>query len=181
MIVIAKYKEDVRWSAGLDCVIYDKSKKKGTNVLPNIGRESHTYLTWIIDNYDNLPNYAVLTQGNPFDHCKDFLNKLHIVKPYYDFDMGTAPHKIEGDMLNRCGVLHNFLDVELLKQTILIFKPDYDFNKTFLTTYYGIFGVSKDRILRYTKEQYQQCLDLHTDNKDMPYVMELIWRLLYEN
>ena len=51
-VVVAKYDEDIRWTKKyLNVKVYDKSKGD----LPNIGRESHTYLTYIIDNYHKLP------------------------------------------------------------------------------------------------------------------------------
>ena len=68
-IVIAKYKEDVSWSNQFKTsrvIIYDKSgEDNGFVNLPNFGRESHTYLTHIINNYDNLPDYTCFLQGNP--------------------------------------------------------------------------------------------------------------------
>ena len=75
LIIIAKYKEDISWVNMLhhSYMVYDKSKN-----IPNVGRESETYLRYIIENYDNLPDYVVFLQGNPFDHLKigniEFLN-----------------------------------------------------------------------------------------------------------
>jgi len=43
--------------------------------MPNIGREGHTYAHHIIKNYDNLDNYTIFLQGNPFDHTPK-LNKI---------------------------------------------------------------------------------------------------------
>lgn len=74
--VVAKYTEDVSWVRELCCnyVIYDKSKD-----IPNVGRESETYLRFILENYDNLPEYTVFLQGKPFDHLREwsvkFINK----------------------------------------------------------------------------------------------------------
>jgi hypothetical protein len=76
MVVVAKYKEDVSWVKQLnyEYKIYDKSLD-----IPNVGREAETYLRFIIENYDGLPDYTVFLQGNPFDHSKianvDFINK----------------------------------------------------------------------------------------------------------
>lgn len=74
-IIIAKYKEDISWVNDLKFpyIVYDKSKD-----IPNVGRESETYLRYIIENYNNLPDIIVFLQGNPFDHLKisstDFIN-----------------------------------------------------------------------------------------------------------
>jgi hypothetical protein len=75
LIVIAKFNEDMDWVKQLryNYKIYDKSKD-----IPNVGREAETYLRYIIENYNNLPNYVVFLQGRPFDHLKeenvDFIN-----------------------------------------------------------------------------------------------------------
>lgn len=81
-IVVAKYKEDISWINELQenlqkdflvqCFIYDKSQDNNHQnnyiKLPNVGREAHTYLEYIKNNYSQLPNYIVFLQGNPFDH-----------------------------------------------------------------------------------------------------------------
>ncbi len=38
---------------------------------PNVaeGRETHTYLTYILEHYDNLPEWVVFTQGVPAQHA----------------------------------------------------------------------------------------------------------------
>ena len=65
LIVIAKYKEDISFIKKFKypVKVYDKSKD-----CINIGREAETYLRYIIDHYDNLPNHVIFLQGNPFDH-----------------------------------------------------------------------------------------------------------------
>jgi hypothetical protein len=50
--------------------------------LPNIGREADTYLTHIIDNYDNLGDITIFCQGNPFDHSPDMLKLLEYTDKY---------------------------------------------------------------------------------------------------
>lgn len=84
-IVVARYKEDVKWLNEFDSPEYkiylynkgnllnkqDLPKNVIQISLPNTGRESHTYLYHIINNYHKLSTYTVFLQGNPFDHvCK---------------------------------------------------------------------------------------------------------------
>lgn len=69
--VIAKYNEDVSWANVFsDKIIYDKSEIPipGSISLPNVGRESDTYLRFIISNYDKLDDNIIFLQGHPFDH-----------------------------------------------------------------------------------------------------------------
>ena len=68
-VVVAKYLEDVAWTRDLENVIvYDKSPNPipGSIPLQNIGREGETWLRYIIDHYETLPEYVVFLQGNPF-------------------------------------------------------------------------------------------------------------------
>jgi hypothetical protein len=72
-IVVAKYQENIDWSAFIcsdKLVIYDKSDNPlaGSIHRKNIGRESDTFIQYILDNYHNLPEYIIFLQGNPFDH-----------------------------------------------------------------------------------------------------------------
>ena len=89
-IVIARYNEDIRWSNGYPRIIYNKGKEiEGLPedeqiMLPNVGRESHTYLTYIIDNYDKLPEYVMFCQGRIDDHV-GALGINSYINPDYDF------------------------------------------------------------------------------------------------
>ncbi len=80
-IVISRYNEQINWIENLKFpyIIYNKGKED-INLpyitLPNFGRESGTYIYHIIQNYGTLPNYLVLLQGNPFDHCRDLYHKI---------------------------------------------------------------------------------------------------------
>ena len=83
-IIIAHYNEDLSWieEARALCetarfFIYTKGIHSSTSALypfaivvplPNVGRESHTYLHHIITHYDDLAEHVLFTQGNPFDH-----------------------------------------------------------------------------------------------------------------
>jgi hypothetical protein len=69
-IVIAKYYEDITWSEDFidNRVVYEKCAEpiiENSIHLENKGRETDTYLTYIIDNYDNLPDCIIFTQGDP--------------------------------------------------------------------------------------------------------------------
>ena len=74
-IVISHFNEDLSWLAEFSkhCIIYSKgeplpasasSSFHQTFALPNIGRETHTYLTHIVNNYEHLPPLTLFLQGN---------------------------------------------------------------------------------------------------------------------
>lgn len=55
-----------------DIVMYDRSPEpiEGSIVMPNIGSDLYDKFSYIIDNYDNLPDVAVYTKANLFDYIK---------------------------------------------------------------------------------------------------------------
>jgi len=79
-LVIARYKEDLDWvSAYKDiAIVYNKGSKLAQNGLrviniENLGREGHTYLYHIINNYESLTNRVIFSQGDPFEHNETIL------------------------------------------------------------------------------------------------------------
>lgn len=81
-LVVARYNEDVAWlrrvPAAVRVCLYDKSETplRGATVLPNIGREAHTYLHHLCERYETLADLTVFTQGRPFDHAPDLHPRL---------------------------------------------------------------------------------------------------------
>lgn len=70
--VLSRYNQDVSWvyKYSKDVMIYDRSEDPlpGSIVVPNIGTDIHDKLSFIIDNYDNLPSVAVYTKANLFKY-----------------------------------------------------------------------------------------------------------------
>ena len=78
-VVVSRYRESIDWipsSWRSFCFLYNKG---GGEVLesesyhafeniPNVGREGHTYLYYIVSNYDTLADVTYFTQAHPFDH-----------------------------------------------------------------------------------------------------------------
>jgi len=74
-VVVAHYHENLSWIDQFSCpktvqfTIYTKGSPKKLSrsakmlTLPNVGRESHTYLHHIVQNYDTLAPWTVFTQG----------------------------------------------------------------------------------------------------------------------
>mmetsp|Transcript_2236 Transcript_2236/g.4092 ORF Transcript_2236/g.4092 Transcript_2236/m.4092 type:complete len:692 (-) Transcript_2236:163-2238(-) len=84
-VVLSHYDEDLSWTAEIPSMIKDvapqpgqassatakvtvytkslHSHPKGAHVLPNVGREGHTYLHHIVNNYDNLADWTVFSQA----------------------------------------------------------------------------------------------------------------------
>lgn len=92
-IVIARYTEDLSWTNLINpeifnIVVYNKDDKQAGIELsslsnpitflhsPNIGRESETFCRFIVDNYNDLPEYTMFLQGEPFEHCTNTYRKI---------------------------------------------------------------------------------------------------------
>ena len=72
-VVVARYKEDIGWLDPLQehLVILNKGVPYNVSnevLLPNVGREPHSYLWYIIENYEQLPEVLIFTQGDISDH-----------------------------------------------------------------------------------------------------------------
>ena len=117
VLVIARYKEDLSWLSQVpvefDICVYDKSESPSIvkvpsdvqrrcqiNKIPNVGRETQSYLKYIIDNYDNLPETLVMCQGDPFPHAPEFLQGLsHLSqKLYQPLTIQYMPNTVHDDM-----------------------------------------------------------------------------------
>jgi len=82
VFVVARYNEDISNFAEYNnnLVVYNKGNDDISQCIdrsciikvPNLGREAGTYCNYILDNYDNLPDYMIFTQGNPCDHIAIF-------------------------------------------------------------------------------------------------------------
>ena len=85
-IIVARYNENIDWLSSdmSNCIIYNKGDKldiENEIFLENVGRESDTYLHYIITNYNNLPDVVVFTQARISDHKgSDDINYLMNIK-----------------------------------------------------------------------------------------------------
>lgn len=70
--IISRYNHDMSYLKDYtdDYVLYDRSETpiEGAIVVPNIGSDIYDKLTYIIDNYDNLPDVAIYTKANIFKY-----------------------------------------------------------------------------------------------------------------
>lgn len=186
-LVIARYNEDISWSniyAG-NRVIYNKGSKMDNSILTpgdvyreisNVGRESDTFLNYIIENYENLPSYVCFSQGSLNDHewiRKDwgplmFLNMLQEAqnKGYsncktYDiqdnifglkFNNRSAYNYDKEKNINDKGKINNFRDF------IVKIYPEI-VNEKKINIFPSAFTViSRDNILKRSKESYKELI-----------------------
>lgn len=185
--VIARFNEDVSWIESLpsdEVIVYNKGEPLNNSYfsnnvrnVPNIGRESHTYLYYIVANYNNLPDIVIFSQGSIVDHIPE--------------QYGTSPAKyleLLGDSarVSENGLSKNFgearvpLDFNIQDATLLMekwkvkdptricfgewflkhFKYDFPSEKCFVA-WGSIFAMRKEHLHTRPKEFYQTLLMEH--------------------
>lgn len=142
-VVVAKYKEDLDWlkyakDEGFDIVIYNKDCPHVTNNflycekvfsiensislynLMNIGRESHTYLLHIVNNYENLYDIEFFLQGDPVQHICEYSKPTNT----YDDDV-----KHLWDEVKKCEE-YDFYDISNYEKIQVYSEAQYTFIKS---------------------------------------------------
>jgi hypothetical protein len=87
LIVVARYTENIDWLvpyASQSLIVNKEQVVTSSFLVPfpnvikedNIGRESHTYLLFIIKNYHCLPEIVIFTQGRIEDHFSEDVSSL---------------------------------------------------------------------------------------------------------
>jgi hypothetical protein len=167
-IIVAKYKENVEWlSKYIDIYpiyLYDKSGEKynynksiNVEYLKNIGRESHTYLYHIVNNYDNLTDYVIFTQGTHIDHIKNFDSLIKpkncYFYPYFIFPKKFRISKYKGNLESN----HENLNIGEWFDKYINFDDSVDKNH-YKIKFGAIFTITKENILSRPKEFYMDLL-----------------------
>lgn len=180
-IVVARYKENLDWVKKVPSFFNVKiyNKYEGENLLPNVGRESHTYLHHIVKNYDNLPEFTVFVQGNPLEHSKDFFNLLNKkeILDSHNFYVGLSDGLITCDENGRphCGKDH----LPMGKLFEWIFNEPSP--EVFICNSAGQFRVTRDLIRSVPKNIYERALlSVSYDiNPIEGFCMERMWLTMF--
>jgi hypothetical protein len=184
-IVVARYNENIDWLKFFDSkkTIYNKGDEIDVDCvkLQNIGRESHTYLHHIISRYNSLSNVTIFTQGDPFPHCSDFIDKTHLIiqegldKPFQNL----CSWVLQVDNLQcRCWPYHCWSNL-LPEVAHSLFGED--FNHPIWFGAGAIFAVTKEAIHRHPIEFYEKAIRFHdTDIDGYAHAFERLWPTIFE-
>lgn len=181
-LVIARYSEDIEWSKEYDTVIYNKgtSPIKNSIILPNVGREGHTYLWYIIKNYKKLDKYTCFLQGNPFDHSPHLhsnIKKFELMenKPSFWY----LSEKMLRCRLSGCPYHRNLP----LKETYLrLFPSEKEFTDRIKFGAGAQFIVSKKCIQQHPVSFYKNALKIleYSKNPIEGFCIERFWGLIFD-
>jgi len=200
-IVVAHYNEDLRWLSNYPThtlQVYSKGNLSNIpciqHTLPNIGREAHTYLQYIINRYDTLPQLVLFTQGRISDHGDPFKNifyetssKHHQIKLYAD-KYSSPPSTFTGFMagLNESYRLpfwkthtnpSKYSGDEWFRKYV---NKDIDLLGEIKIFWNAIFLVRKEAILTRSKDYYISLLDdLQSVNPEAAHYFERSWYYIF--
>jgi hypothetical protein len=196
-ILIARYNEDLEWlknkpfssypitiyNKGVNDNFYKPSYLKEVVELPNVGVNVHSYLYYIIENYDNLPDVVIFLPGSAMDKhkrnktLKTVLNTIstnnsvfyveknidYIKETLNDFNLDIYPIS---NLQNR--ELNN--DYKLEKCNIRPFGKWYDYLFPNISldhiNYHAIFSVSREHILNRSKKSYKKLIKYVNNHKN---------------
>lgn len=213
-IVVSRYNEDLAWITQEPfnrhpIIVYNKGTNNNYTMapniirsiqLPNVGRESHTYLYHIINNYDSLADVTIFLPGSiHLDHkygraktvvenvektnssaisCQ-FNDNEEEHKRIHDFTLDTYT---SSDEKNRA--INN--DAKIKQSEIrpygLWFNSYFtEGEKNHCVAYMAMFGISKDQILQRPKSFYERLLATIDDhhNPEVGHYMERSWYSMF--
>lgn len=196
---MARYNEDVSWLQRLPpeilkCVtLYNKGdpiRVPGVDMVvatPNVGREAHTYLTHIVDNYEHLSNNIIFIQANPFEHVHrpPIANFEEWLKDWTSVEL-TTNYEPEGDPYSfRLKEYHG----EKLGQAPTCLGKWFEtyINRKYpepstMRWYFGAcFGTCRERILCRSKVYYQRLLDQVSTHRspEVAHYLERSWYYIF--
>ena len=184
--VLSKYKEKNNFWHDLllknyEVIVYNKSE--GENLLPNVGREGHTFIHHIVENYENLPDEILFSQYDPTDHFSGN-KKIHFSHAMENF--------LNKTLIDYCGIRPTDFDLMVRRRKIdwVDFSKElfgkFDNNEIYKliacgSTLNGVFRVSKNAILQNSLSLYKKCLEMLSRGSDPfeGYYFERMWKFLF--
>lgn len=140
-------------------------------LYPNIGMESHAYFSYIVENYDNLSDILVFCQGNPFDHCPNFLEELsNLDDDLYYLDFGKVLISDDEGMPTERGMPIGKVYEELFQKP----SPDkYEFSAG------SMFATTRENVHRHSKKFYEKCVELSIREEFAPWIFERLYKTIF--
>jgi hypothetical protein len=204
-IVISYFNENLNWLQYIDynqinrLHLYTKSniqllsliknKKVTQYFLPNIGREAHTYLYHIINNYDKLADVVLFVQGSPNFSPSPYRGINKLIQPFCSVPMLSHSNnfKYSNDLYlnennkillwNKNKLLDtNFTFTEWFTKFIDKTYPSFPMKIYFEAN----FGVSKQKILSRDLDYYKRLISqLSENNTEAAHFLERSWYYIF--
>ena len=202
-LIISRYDENLKWLEKVKdfkIVVYNKGKFLTNNPnytiknLDNVGRESHTWLYHIVNNYHKLNDINIFLQGKINDlNCMAYDDPNKYLKKIDKYGFAVSRYGLLGpfhwswnvgvDKDNRYKV--KWLNNEISRSEIGF----RNFAKRFCpniplftaTSYSGCFAVKKELILKQNIDFYKELLEILGNNKNPieGHYMERLWCYIF--
>ena len=191
-IIVSRYEEDISWlfqiNPKIKKYIYNKGDVNTNYIsLPNIGRESHTFLHHIVTHYNTLSDINIFVQGDPFPHCSNVIELINNTNTYTPLSPNTYSESNNYYFNVLCNSVWELFDLSNPHPEPVEYYPGAQYI------------VTKDQILYYKKEFYEKLLEMHTISENnivfgsndvtrkgydgitpMPWIMERYWKYIWE-
>lgn len=210
-IIISRYNEDLDW---LKHELFNKYKillyNKGNNDnfykspnmkiinLKNVGRESHTYLYHIIENYDKLSEITIFLPGSTnMNHKKERAHKIiNELNNINNTIFLCEPHKENIKKTHNDFQIDNYSSTEeknknINPETKLLLSKIRPFGKwyenhfgnidVYCISFYGILCIHKKHIIQHSKSYYEKFikeLENHS-NPEVGHYFERSWNAIF--
>ena len=197
-IIVARYNEDISWLRDemSNCIIYNKGETldiPNEIMLENVGRESDTYLEYIITNYHDLPPVMVFTQAGISDHNYNLNALIQLKNEAYQFSK-SRNYFTHDDVGNNIHFDHNWnlqcsgYYLPNNYKTPITFSEWFktNINVTYPNPIYiygnGIFAVKRENVLQHPIEYYKKLLlELkHHNNPTEGHFFERSWYYIFK-
>jgi len=206
-IVVAKYDKDVSWISKINndvkIVVY---RKDGINekilvnteayILPNIGREMHSYFYHIYNNYDNLSDFVIFSQDNPFDHIENYIEIINGNVDTWNKHTTLYYEQFWSFHWNSLGTMWSLSNSKQFFGKVLTCPPnsyDLDINKTWNKLFVppppeeyeftpgAHFITTREVIHSRPREFYKSILFLLATEYDSPWILERLTPYIFNN
>lgn len=166
-IVLVRYKEDrdrlinkLKYPSTVYCTGPDPVE--GEISIPNIGLESYGFLHYLVNNYDNLPEFTIFSQGDPDPHVESF--ELAIDSTLTGgFGSFCYARSILGQYAQ--GWVRSLPLIQFLKELGIEFDNINNCSKNLFSVLPGVaFYVSRDRIRQRPKSFYEKMFAMCNDD-----------------
>ena len=147
-----------------------------TVIIPNLGRDVHTFFYHLVNQYDHLSDFTIFSQDWPFDHVENYLEIINgniekwnqYAKQIFDgcWFFCTAYEVISCD---RNGAPHH-QGLPIVPVWDELFNDPFPGLINFTPT--GHFCVSKEKVRKYPKSYYNKILKILEQNPLSPWIIE---------
>ena len=194
-MVVSRYRENVEWInnfkdiSNLRVLVYDHGNSNNPyNIPKNVGNEATVYLKYIIDHYDNLPEYIYLVHA----HYRSWHHKGNL---YERLEEAIKENKMFININNKDWKYEDVTRHPWYSKIMVLWKDYIEeyipyenlINKNFVKDHKSCaqFYVNKSRILRYPKIFYENLYNWLLTTKLITYessrYMEKLWHIFWED